>query len=96
MSAQKAATQIGHLQLIWSSRTVYLNTRQKEERFKVLLPRQKRDHCQTTIPTYFVQGITWEKIVLGLSKNIFAEGQSYVALSRVKSLGGLAIESFDP
>ncbi|CAC5381643.1 PIF1 [Mytilus coruscus] len=43
-----------------------------------------------------VQGITGDKIVLGLGKSVFAEGQSYVALSRVKSLDGLAIESFDP
>ncbi|CAC5393356.1 unnamed protein product [Mytilus coruscus] len=43
-----------------------------------------------------VQGITCDKIVLGLGKSVFAEGQSYVALSRVKSLDGLGIESFDP
>ncbi|CAC5405282.1 unnamed protein product [Mytilus coruscus] len=43
-----------------------------------------------------VQGITCDKIVLGLGKSVLAEGQSYVALSRVKSLNGLAIEPFDP
>ncbi|CAC5405283.1 unnamed protein product [Mytilus coruscus] len=44
LSAQEAAARVEHLQLIWSSRTtVFLNTRPKEERFKVLLLKQLRN-----------------------------------------------------
>lgn len=40
------------------------------------------------------QGMTIEKIECDL-KNVFTEGQVYVALSRVKEFGGLYIKSFD-
>jgi len=43
------------------------------------------------------QGQTLENVKTGLSQNvIFAEGQAYVAMSRVKTLNGLYLRSFDP
>lgn len=42
------------------------------------------------------QGATLENAIIDLGKNVFEKGQSYVALSRVKSLSGLHLTSFDP
>lgn len=42
------------------------------------------------------QGQTLEKAEMELGSNIFASGQTYVALSRIKSLDGLYLKSFDP
>ena len=41
------------------------------------------------------QGQTLEYAKLDLGKNIFCAGQSYVALSRMKSLEGMILLSFD-
>jgi ATP-dependent DNA helicase PIF1 len=41
------------------------------------------------------QGLTLDNAIIDIGSNIFADGQTYVALSRVKSLGGLYLTSFD-
>ena len=41
------------------------------------------------------QGLTLENAVIDIGSNIFADGQTYVALSRVKSLDGLYLTRFD-
>lgn len=42
------------------------------------------------------QGATLSRALIDVGKDIFACGQTYVALSRVKSLDGLYLSSFDP
>lgn len=42
------------------------------------------------------QGATLEKAQMNLGSSVFTYGQTYVALSRVKSLNGLYLTSFDP
>jgi ATP-dependent exoDNAse (exonuclease V) alpha subunit len=42
------------------------------------------------------QGTTLEAAIIDCGENVFDFGQSYVALSRVKSLAGLSLLSFDP
>ena len=41
------------------------------------------------------QGLTLENAIIDIGSNIFADGQTYVALSRVKSLDGLYLTSLD-
>lgn len=58
LSAQEAAARVGHLQLIWSSRTViFLNARPKEERFKILLPKQQREKLPDNSTNIFCTNI---------------------------------------
>ena len=42
------------------------------------------------------QGSTLESAEINIGSSVFAEGQTYVALSRVKSLNGLYLKSFNP
>lgn len=48
-----------------------------------------------SISTHKSQGQTLEYAKLDLGKNIFCAGQAYVALSRMKSLEGMVLMSFD-
>ena len=41
------------------------------------------------------QGTTLENAIMDIGSNIFADGQTYVALSRVKSIEGLYLTKFD-
>ena len=41
------------------------------------------------------QGATLERCIIDIGERVFEAGQSYVALSRVKSLHGLSIMSYD-
>ena len=42
------------------------------------------------------QGLTLDQVVIDIGRNVFADGMAYVAMSRVKSLNGLAIIQLDP
>lgn len=42
------------------------------------------------------QGATLPRAIIDAGSSVFAEGQTYVALSRVKNLDGLWLESFNP
>lgn len=48
------------------------------------------------ITIHKAQGATIDVAQLDIGKEIFACGQTYVALSRIKSLDGLYLTSFDP
>ena len=47
------------------------------------------------ITIHKAQGLTLENAIIDIGSNIFAHGQTYVALSRLKSLDGLYLTSFD-
>ena len=59
--------------------------------------------CVSQIPLIYAwaitihkaQGVTLGEAIMDIGKNIFEYGQSYVALSRVKTLEGLYLTSFD-
>ena len=43
-----------------------------------------------------VQGISLDAAVIDLGSNVFEPGMAYVALSRVRTLSGVALLNFDP
>ena len=47
------------------------------------------------VTVHKVQGVTLLMAVLNLGSDLFSYAQAYVALSRVKTLNGLAIEDLD-
>jgi len=49
----------------------------------------------SAITIHKAQGLTLENVIIDIGSNIFAYGQTYVALSRVKSLNGLYLTHFD-
>lgn len=48
------------------------------------------------ITTHKIQGATLDSAQIDIGSNIFEYGQTYVALSRIKSLDGLHLTSFEP
>ena len=48
------------------------------------------------VTAHKTQGMTLEKAVIDIGKKNFAHGQIYVAISRVKSLDGLAVINLTP
>ena len=48
------------------------------------------------VTVHKLQGTTLDKAVIDLGRKNFAKGQIYVALSRVKSLDGIALSDLEP
>ena len=47
------------------------------------------------ITIHKAQGLTLDKAIIDVGKDLFEAGQMYVALSRLKSLDGLYLQNFD-
>lgn len=69
------------------------NTNKKISSIQIVEARQFPLNLGWAITIHKSQGMTLDKVVIDIGGSAFADGQTYVALSRVKSMGGLRIKS---